>query len=320
MKQISHIRTLLVLGVVILSGIFAAPVLAQDWGNDTTKATYGVLAIRHFNFDSFKDTLIGRIDRQYHFIPYTIRWGKGKADTTRNVDSLRDDSEALTPIADSLRVTQTRIYYPHWKNFTAKCAVFTVNEDSLSDIVVHMWGQIEDSSGTKDTLRSLVIFGQHGLDTLGDVDFDSVEITKSEPFFAMQLRTGIEYVSPSLRDPTGTVSYILNPIKLNVKRQKQKALEVSNPALSVAGVSIRVFPNPTATSTNVSMENVPVGQYTVEIVSVNGQRVFQQGLTLSKQGRAEESIHLDEVPSGYFFLRLLSNRQVIASYPLIIVR
>lgn len=311
---------LLVVGIALLSSILAQHGNAQDWGNDSTRATFGILAIKHFNFDSIKDTLIGRIDRQYHFVPYAIHWGRGAADTTQEGDSQRVDTNALAPIADSLRVTETRIYYPQWTNFTAKCAVFTVNEDSLSDIVVHMWGKFEDSTGTKDTLRSLVIFGQHGLDTLQGVNFDSMEVMQAEPFFAMQLRTGIDLVSPSLRDPTGMVSYILNPIKVNVKRKKQKALDVPVYSPPTTGISIRIFPNPTATTTNLFIENVPAGEYTVEIVAVNGQRVFQKGLILSDQGTSERTIQLDEVPSGYFFLRLVNNRLIVASYPLIIVR
>ncbi|MDB5033802.1 MAG: hypothetical protein JWQ98_1043 [Chlorobi bacterium] len=274
-----------------------------------------VLFIGHLNFDCYPDTAVGWMDENFHYLVHSLHWGH--AVTQRQGDEQRGDTSCLDHIPADKRVPITTINYPSWDSLSGSVSFQKMNPDSLTDLLITIWGRVGDARNRHDTLRPLLLFGQHGLDTLKDLDLAKVEGFQSAPFFAMALQFGTDLVEPEVRDLSGRVSHSIAPIAYTVDRREDKQPgddRAKNP------IQVRVYPNPTGTAAQIESESTPAGEYNVEIVGVNGQVYRRQDVSVSATRGLFRVLDVHDIPSGYYLVRLHSASKLIGSYPIIITR
>jgi hypothetical protein len=221
-------------------------------------------------------------------------------------------------------VAETEIRYPAWHELSGSPSFQQFNGDSLSDIIIHFRGKAGDSINRHDTARSLAIFGQNGLDTLAVLDIGTMETFQSEPFFAMDLRLGIDLIDPAVRDLSGITSYELASPSIDVGPADTTA--PPPPVTMTAGVGtesrgvFHIYPNPAGLAAQVEGMDVPPGEYQVEIVAVNGHTYLRQDVVVEGSGNLFKTLDVSLVPSGYYVVRLAKAGKVTGTYPIVITR
>lgn len=297
-----------------------------------------ILALRNFNFDCYRDTVIGWADDRGHYLPREIHWGAAPANTPPG-----NDSACASPTPHGKRQRITTIRYPNWKHITGSVAFEQHNEDSLADILLYLWGDPTDKDNPgdahgngarrRDTLRAFVVFAQVGLDSIRELNVGTIRQFQTDPFYAMELEFGDDLFNPASRDLSGFMSYELKRIKLDLRPprdsgrvERHDAPPQRQPAAGVdAPVTVRVFPNPTGSSTNVEIEAVEPGAYTVEVVAVNGALCLRQEVAVETTQSLLRTFDVSRLASGYYVIRLyrLSGSQgsrPIGTYPVVIAR
>jgi hypothetical protein len=167
----------------------------------------------------------------------------------------------------------------------------------------------------RDSTKLLVIFGQHGLDTISTIDLSTIAAFQSDPFTAVELRTGVELVNQKKRDISGRKSYELLPVGFTM-REPDTTRNAPAPA---AGV-VRVYPNPTGIATQVEAESIPAGAYGIEVVSVNGEVLVRQDVMVEDSGSLLRTFDVRQLPSGYYVIRLVKNQKLVGTYPFVVTR
>ena len=288
-----------------------------------------VLFVGHLDFDCIPDTVTGWREPGRQFLPRAIRWGRPRAILQRDgasgrIDTLFPDSACLGAIPLERRVAVTTIIYPAWERLRGSVAFQHMNPDSLSDMLLYLRGTVGDSAERHDTLRPILVFGQQGLDTLAELDLGAVAGFQASPFFAMELRKGSELVEPAVRDLSGIVSYVLAPIALNFADRDRDSLTELPPlpgdSLPVTPIHLLVYPNPTGTTARLQVDSLPPGEYSVDVVAVNGLVYLSQALTAPESGPATATLDVHELPVGYYVLRISDAARVFGVYPIIITR
>ncbi|MEP7217870.1 MAG: T9SS type A sorting domain-containing protein, partial [Bacteroidota bacterium] len=277
-----------------------------------------ILFIGRINFDCYRDTVIGYMDEQSHYLPTAIRWGRSSfgilGDTLHH-----SDSNCIDYVPPYKRVAVTHITYPSWDSLSGSVTFQSVNADSLVDILAFTWGRVGDSTHRHDTMKVVLAFGQHGLDTLSTMSFGAISGFQTTPFFAMKMRPGTELLEPEARDFSGIKSYVLESMDFVIGGDSSKAPPVRD-HIANPSIHVRVYPNPTGQTAQVESESTPPGEYNVEVVSVNGQVYSQQNVVVSSSGNLFRTLNLKDVPSGYYLIRLHTSGTLVGSYPIIITR
>lgn len=281
-------------------------------GVDTSFHRSAILAIKHLNFDCFPDTVRGFMNRDYQFLPLSISWGRR--------DSLRDapcNSDSGANSGSAHRVARTIIDYPHWRTIAGSVTIQRFNTDTLSDFLIYLWGTVRSGETVIDTARAVTIFGQQGLDTLDVIHLDSIDSFQSEPFFAMEMRVGEQFIEPAIRDISGQVSYILPMIQTKVQSDNPKRPTIIP---TNDGYTVRIYPNPTLQSAQVEASTLPEGEYKVVVVAVNGQVALDQEVTVGTSGELLRTLDLHSLSSGYYIVRIYSQQKILGAYPIVITR
>ncbi|HVZ39820.1 MAG TPA: hypothetical protein VHI13_11130 [Candidatus Kapabacteria bacterium] len=250
-------RAVCALLMLLLAGALAPRAAAQTPGNDapspdSVHAGMMVLYTGNLNFDCEPDTVWGTRDRAFHLLPRVIVWGRsaareGAADTA---------DPCLDPIPDSLKRSFTRITYPDWDGLTGSAAFTRFNGDTLADIFLTLMGRTGTGDQAHDTTRMVLLFGQHGLDTLPTLDIASVGVFQYTPFVAMQMRPEIEVVDPAARDLSGRTSWELMPVDL-VIQVPDSSRTVKRGGGSVP--MVHVVPNPASTVADLAATRLETG-------------------------------------------------------------
>ncbi|MEO5928483.1 MAG: T9SS type A sorting domain-containing protein [Candidatus Kapaibacterium sp.] len=275
-----------------------------------------VLYVGCINFDCYRDTVFGSMDEKFHYLPHAIHWGRSSfgilGDTLHH-----SDSNCVDHVPPYKRVAITTITYPSWDSLSGSVAFQRINADSLADMVIYMWGRVGDTLHRHDTIRPMLVFGQHGMDTLTTLNIASVNNFQMYPFFAMKLRIGTDLVEPDLRDLSSVTSYILEPVSYAIDSSKAPPIRETGTSRAV---NVRVYPNPTGTLAQVESESTPPGEYSVEVVAVNGEMVSRQDVTVTSTRGLFKTLNLSDVPSGYYMIRIHTATTLVGSYPIIITR
>jgi hypothetical protein len=198
-----------------------------------------------------------------------------------------------------------------------------MNNDSLDDMIIYIWGVTGDPDRAHDSTRALLVFGQEGLDTLDVLDVGGLEGFQVSPFIAMEMRRGTELAEPAIRDLSRVISYRLTPVPLDLARFREDGGTVSVgqlPSEIMPALRVRIYPNPTNAAAQLAAESIPAGVYQVDIVSANGLVVRQQAVSVSGSGKLFETLDLRSVASGYYIVRLHDRGRMLGVYPVIITR
>jgi hypothetical protein len=218
------------------------------------------------------------------------------------------------------RVATTTIHYPAWEHFSGSVAFNRMNDDSLDDMTLFVRGTVGDSLHRTDSLRALLVFAQHGLDTLPVLDVAAIDGFQVAPFFAMELRKGSELVEPEVRDISGITSYVIEPVSLDVGGHRQDTAIALGDSTPAQPIRIRVYPNPTGGDAQVEIDSIPPGEYSVDVVAVNGFVVLHRSVTVPIAGTLFQTLDLHALPVGYYVVRVTSGARIFGLYPIIITR
>lgn len=279
------------------------------------------MAVSHFNFDCYRDTIVGRLDGGLHWQPYSIRWGRDPADTATSRGRGDTLDACFTRIPDSLKVRETIISYPLWRRFGISLSVQRINGDTLADLLFYLWGAVRDTTRARDSVRPVVVFGQHGLDTLDTLSLGGMETFSTVPFIGMELRVGSEISSRRVRDPSRRSSHKVNRISLDVERPDTTDDPRGEPHRTATRTpDVRLYPNPVATLTNLLGRDLPPGPYGVEVIATNGAVVLRYDAIVDDRGFVLRAVDLHRLPSGIYIVRLSSRDRFIGTYPVSVTR
>lgn len=315
---------------VILSIATAIPVLAMLLSSDKAFAQNGsdplltgrraVLRIVHLNFDCHKDTIHGRLDRQSNWLPTEIRWGR---DPAADSVSRRDDDvvdQCHDGIPPARRVASTSIVWPTWERRTASFAVQRVNSDSLPDLVIYLRGRVAVGREIMDSVRPLVIFGQHGLDTVPTIELERIGSFQTDPFIAMELDRSQDLRSRGQRDLTGRSSYRFPKLEVAVGRPDTSGETRGQPVAAVLQGVVRVYPNPSANATQVELSSLAEGRYLVEVVAVNGRVELRAEIMVASGESILHRLDVSRLAAGYYIIRVGATTTRVGAWPIIITR
>jgi len=315
-------------GVLISIALaIAIPALALSPGRISAQGSdplltdrHAVLRIVHLNFDCYKDTIRGRLDRRSAWLPTEIRWGRNPAadSATRRGDDVVD--QCHNGIVDARRVVVTSIVWPAWERRTASLAVQRVNEDSLPDLVIYLRGRIVVGRAVIDSVRPLVIFGQHGLDTVPTIELERIGSFQTDPFIAMELDRSQDLRSREQRDLTGRSSYRFPKLEVAVGRPDTSQRAPGQPVASVASGNVRVYPNPSTYSTQVELSSLPEGRYLVEVVAVNGRVEFHADVLMASGQSILQRLDVSRLATGYYIIRISAVSGRVGAWPVLVTR
>lgn len=317
----------------ILNCVATATATAQpkESRHDRDAAASLILAIASLNFDCYPDTVLGLADEQFHYLPTEIHWGAAPE---------RADSACASETPKKKRERVTTIRYPNWKRITGSVSFERMNADTLTDIVLYLWGDAgNDDNGRAraphDSLRALVLFGQMALDSVKQINLASIAPFQSEPYFAMELRPGADLRDEKKRDLSGTPSYEVKRVTLDV-RGKKDTTDRGPAAPPLAGIAreetsadVHIYPNPSAAETRIEADRLSPGAYTIELVAVNGTVALRQEVVVSESRGLLRSLDVRGLASGYYLLRLRGGNapesgenasRWTGTYPIIIAR
>ncbi len=284
---------------------FLLVAITTCYGAGGTRDDSYIIYIGNLNYDSIADTLRGYRDSTYQLTPDRICWGQ--------IDSSRINSHKKAPAP-----LETTIEYPNWRKIAMSVAVQDVNADTVTDIIFYFWGDAGDVNHKKDTLRSLVVFGQSGLQKTKKINLATINNGFQErPFFAMDLRLGSGLKQKGRRDPSGRSSYILEKISHTVKQGDTSHHSAPN-VLSVEP-TVSIYPNPAAYATNVEVKKLQPGDYRVELVAVNGMRYRDQEINVGTSGEFLQMLQLSDVPGKDYVVQVFTSNTVVGSYPVVVV-
>jgi hypothetical protein len=287
-----------------------------------------VLFIGNLNDDCLPDTVVGDAASSIpaRALPAAIRWGQPRRiitydSTTGQHDTTIADSACLGTIPLDRKVAVTAIHYPAWEHLAGAVAFNRVNlDDSLDDMTLFLRGTVGDSLHRTDTLRALVVFAQQGLDTLPMLDLAPVDAFQVAPFFAMELRVGSELVEPEVRDLSGTTSYVIQPVSLGIGAEHHDTTITSGDSIPAQPIRLRVFPNPTGGEAQVQVDSIPPGDYSVDVVAVNGHVYLHQEVSVAMAGAFFQTLDLHTLPTGFYVVRISDGGALFGLYPIIITR
>lgn len=295
-------------GIALPVLIAALLLVAGSAWSTTTDADEKIIFIGILNFDCYPDTVRGEKSGNDGYLPGNIRWGRSRG--------LDDSCSGKTP--PRKQVKETRFIYPAWKITGASVAFQSINGDSLADIIIHIKGKIPGEEN--EMLRSVVLFGQHSIDTVPVIHIGQIGRFQTEPFFAMDLVRGSELTRAGTRDLSGTTSYILEPVAIDLSRSDSLP---PPPAAPLAGIDrrealVRLYPNPAQNTMGIEAGGLAAGTYILEVISVNGDVVLREEVRISPGEELQKTLDLKHVATGYYVVRIESGEGSIGTWPVII--
>lgn len=264
-----------------------------------------ILGITRINPGCYPDTVWGRRGNQFSWLPTRITWG--------GFDSLHIPPCFPGPSSRPKR-RETKFEFPPWTHLSVSLSLQRLNtSDTLDDMVFFLAGGVTDTTDPHDSVRSVVVWGQSGLDSLALINIGTLPAFQAAPFFAMDLRVGTNFTEPASRDLSHITSYILLPVSQPVPQSRtERPAEVA--------WDVKLYPNPAVTSTQIEGRPVPPGDYRVEVIAVNGALALEQEISVAATGQLLGTLDLGSLPSGYYVVRLY-NRSTptvpVGTYPII---
>ncbi len=286
-----------------------------------------VLAIVHLNPDPLADTVLG-IRTAAGYLPLRILWGRALPQEHGRLDA----GAPGLPASDH-PVPQTIIIYPGSLPPNGSVALQQVNSDTLVDLVLHLHSTVTGHGADRDSLRSLVIFGQRALTAMPVITIADIGRFQADPFFAMELVKGSELTEPATRDLSDRTSYILEPVNLAIDSRDSIIAPMESPtaATNHSGSaqtrgSVQISPNPARDAMMIEAAGLPAGDYIIEVVSVNGEGLVREETRIGDREHLRRTLDVRHMPSGYYVVRIVhgdspaGGGSCIAACPIIITR
>ena len=256
--------------------------------------------IGSINSDCRPDTIIALGKDSRNLIPSIIVWGNSR----QNND-----------IPDSLEKVYTKIVYPTWDNLKVRLNPMKINNDTITDLLIIVWGRLPlDSTHYKDTATAVIIFGKKYLDTLAEIHISEIDSMTLSPFVAMKLPLGVALSNCAIRDYSHIPSYKVNNVNIDTNVFTRPS------EVNALIQSVKVYPNPAVYYANIELSNFASGDYNAELYSSYGEKITSQSISLTSQGDITRNIDLSNIATGYYMLKLFAGSKPIGSYQIIVVK
>lgn len=277
-----------------------------------------ILFTGHLNWDCYQDTVYGKRVGQRAWLPDKIIWGKTDIHHAQPCDS--DTTYGGHP-PGAPRFSVTDFVYPTWQEGGSVSFEQYNTNDSLTDMLLFLWGTASTSSTVQDTGRALVLYGQLALDTVKTIYVGNIDSAmQTTPFFASDLDIDEELVNPAVRDMGNIRSYELLRQNFPVHSSGPPHLPITPGETLAEQASVTVYPNPAELWAHLQSEPLDAGEYTITVMAVNGREYHRQSVHLLATQQVERELDLSGLPSGYYMVRLHRDGRMISSYPIVIVR
>ncbi len=324
-------RAVAVLAAITFTFLFMQPARAQSLTDGPPAITYApdsvhhgmaVLYVGHLAPTCYPDTVYGNADPLTgDYLPRVIVWGCPVMPRLLS-QSQRDAMTAcMGGVPPGLSVPYTVVQYPAWAALHGAATFRRFNSnDTLSDVMIALHGTATVDGTARDTLRTLVIFGQAALAMQPVIHLDAVAPFQSAPFFAMDYRPQMQ--APGSRDLSGRESYELDPVSLTVTTP-DTTRHGTAPADGTPAI-MRIYPNPATDAATLEAIRVPAGEYLVEVVSAGGEVVLHSTVTASAPASVLGTLDVSRLASGYYAVRVTDTGtpggQLVGTYPVVVTR
>lgn len=310
---------------------------AQESGREGMRLLY----VGAVNVDCFADTVWGTMDANLNTLPKLIVWGHADAaaeEAAKRDQRKRDSLDACSSaVPRGKRRTQTKINYPGWDGMSGIVSFVNLNGDGYTDLFLTLSGSVGDGRSRRDTVRRLVIFGGHGLDSLATLNIGDAPRLQRVPFNAMDLTVGEEIARPARRDLSGRTSYEILPIDFANADPDTNGMpgngmpglhDGRSPALSsradrgdlAPARDLWAAPNPARDVADIRAVRLEEGTYQVEVVAANGETVLRRDAAVPASGALAGTFDVSGLPVGYYTVRLARAGHAVGTYPLVVMR
>ena len=275
-----------------------------------------IFYIGHLNTDCLVDTLVG-FGYYYNdvILPRCILWGKADSLTMGCVDTSLGG-----PPFDQYKVDTTYLQYPDWEDLEGTISLLYLNNDTVDDMLFILWGRADTGVLMHDTALFLGVFGQRGLDTFDILDVSLIDSQQQFPFFALPMIPDSNYSNPLVREITGRISYIIEPLDLVVDSSGSGNPKPLPGEWVHREHEVTLYPNPASEGLIIETKGVPAGQYIAAIYSSQGTEVARYNLVLRSEEKESQEIDTRALPSGTYILSLWGDSGVVGSYKLHVIR
>ncbi|HRP03088.1 MAG TPA: T9SS type A sorting domain-containing protein [Candidatus Kapabacteria bacterium] len=263
------------------------------FGLDSNHIFQTIIDIYDYNDDQSLDTLIGKSNLDMIFVPTKIIWGK---DTTVHPN----------PITYP-KVIFTSFNYSQWENLNVSFMFGKFNRDTISDIIFISSGKIRiDSVTTKDTSTAIILFGQCGLDTISDINLNTILMNQSFPYKARHLVHGNDFRNCELRG---------EPYRTYYELPKIDDVLIPPPLFKHAcpgcgeqiKITANIYPIPSKNNINIEFNGLEQGEYQIQIVDLTGRLILEKKFIVNHAFH-KENIFFKDILTGTY-LMLLSNEE-----------
>ncbi|MBS1912883.1 MAG: T9SS type A sorting domain-containing protein [Bacteroidetes bacterium] len=325
-----RLRGLALLAAITFTFLFVRSAGAQSITPDNNPFAYApdsvhhgmaVLYVGHLAPTCYADTVFGAADPLTgDYLPRVIVWGRPVMPRLLS-QSQRDSMTAcMGGVPPGLSVPYTIVQYPAWSALHGAATFRRFNSnDTLADMMIALHGTTAAGNAQRDTLRTLVIFGQAALAMQPAIHLDAIPPFQSAPFFAMDYRPQMQ--APGSRDLSGRKSYELAPVSLTVTApDTTRHGTTPNGDLPV----MRIYPNPANDAATLEAIRVPSGEYLVEVVATSGVVVLRSTVTAHTPASVLGTLDLSHLESGYYAVRVTDTGtpggRLVGTYPVVVTR
>jgi hypothetical protein len=271
---------------------------------DTLRSSGDIVQLCNFNFDCFKDTLIGTSINN-EFKPLAIIWGK---------DSASSDTSKYS-----------EFIYPQWKNLNVIRYSININYDTVKDFIFIISGdkKVPDTSNIGDSVykhfcKKVLLFGQNQLLNQSQIRFEEIDSLQKAPYYAMNLVENNGLNNPDSRDYTKRKSYFLPRMNINVNpsdtSSSQKKAELEETLATYKDFAISVNPNPASTLLKITSQS---GIKQIEISNLLGEKIlvkdFLSGITSSFD------LDISGVNTGLYIIKVIDSKYGLSQITNIII-
>lgn len=286
--------------------------------NFSSDSVYRVFYLGHLNQDCYLDTVIASgskkdcdtLKLKNKLFPKYIFWGRCK---------LPRDSARFCPcydslgVPDSIKVWYSKIVIPNFYNKRSYINFLRLNNDDVTDMMIFTGGKNGPDTNANDTSMVCAVFGQPAFDVLYEINLTNINSSQTQPFFAQKMVYNNQFVDSARRDYTGYLSYIIEPINVNVgysaNNNNQSSQAIVSGISHSENTDFKVFPNPARDALHVSYANTLSGEFSFEIITLSGRSLLQK--KFYSTGDSQEgmvTIPLYEISSGSYYVKIMDSK------------
>lgn len=256
-----------------------------------------VLYIGSLDHDEHPDTVVGEPRGDLRMLATAIHWGAPYS-----------SNGAGEPTAQ-----RTMLSYPRWPSLCGSVAVEDLNGDAIDDVIL-FYNVATPHAG--DSSRALALLGQRALHDVPTIDLDAIPRSlQRHPFVALDLNAVGLLGERAMREHSGMPSHRWGSIPIPTADSIRRS--VVPPALAEW---LALYPNPASDAATFESRTLEPGDYSVDVVDIEGSVHYERRLLIERKQPLKGTLDLSDHPPGLYIVRIHRSGELVASYPIVIVR